>query len=143
MEIDRVSIGKLIKQRRIYIPMTLLELSVKIGVSQTHLWRIEKGERFPSAQVIQKLAEPLGFEENELLVLAGLLSKPDLKEGEVGKNSFSAHRLDPLVAQTLACESVEVQRAVIGILSLLKHISHSEFNARMGNSNPDVDFLSK
>jgi transcriptional regulator with XRE-family HTH domain len=124
MDSSGVDVGNLIKRRRTSIPMTLLELSAKTGVSQSHLGRIERGERFPSAHVLQKLAEPLGFEENELFVLAGFLSEPDLKEGELRKNSSSGYKLDPLVSQTLACESVQVQRAVIGILALLKNINH-------------------
>jgi len=70
-------IGLIIKQQRISTPLTLQELSKKAEVSASHLGRIERGERFPSAHILRKIAGPLGFEENELFTLAGYLSTPD------------------------------------------------------------------
>lgn len=67
-------LGQMIKQQRILIPMTLEELSAVSGVSSSHLGRIERGERFPSARILRKIAKPLGFEESELLTHAGFLS---------------------------------------------------------------------
>ena len=66
-------LGKIIKQQRLSIPLTLQELTAKSGVSSSHLGRIERGERFPSAHVLRKIARPLGFEENELFTLANYL----------------------------------------------------------------------
>jgi len=45
------------------------ELSRRSGVSQSTIWRIEIGERHPSARTLAKLAGALGFDE-----LGGLLS---------------------------------------------------------------------
>ncbi len=67
-------LGKILKQRRVMIPMTLGELAAASGVSSSHLGRIERGERFPSAHMLRKIAKPLGFEETELLTLGGFLS---------------------------------------------------------------------
>jgi len=72
---EKNDIGRIIKQRRVMVPLTLQELAAKSGVSASHLGRIERGERFPSAWVLQKIAKPLGFEEDELLSLAGYLTK--------------------------------------------------------------------
>ncbi len=116
-------LGKIIKQRRASIPLTLFELSTRSGVSQSHLGRVERGERFPSAHVLRKIAKPLGFDEDELL--AGFLSELPLHEGELTDGQFHNRRLDPLVTQALACEPVEVQRATIGILSLLRSLNRS------------------
>ena len=120
----RNHIGGIIKQQRIGIPLTLQELSAKANVSASHLGRIERGERFPSAHILQKIAVPLGFEENELFTLAGYLSakSPMIAERPSG---YTGGQLDPYVARVLSQEPVEVQRAVIGILTMLKSIAKS------------------
>ena len=116
--------GKIIKQQRITVPLTLQELTAKSGVSSSHLGRIERGERFPSAHVLQKIARPLGFEEDELLTLAGYLSPQPRRIAEESPD-YSGRRVDPYVARVLAQEPVDVQRAVIGILTILKSIAKS------------------
>ncbi|MFH0769249.1 MAG: helix-turn-helix transcriptional regulator, partial [Chloroflexota bacterium] len=67
-------LGRILKQQRISLQMTLLELTAKSGVSPSHIGRIERGERFPSARTLHKIAKPLGFDDNELFTLAGYLS---------------------------------------------------------------------
>ncbi len=116
------NLGTIIKQQRVMVPLTLQELAAMTGISPSHLGRVERGERFPSAHVLRKIAGPLGFDENELFTLAGYLSSqpPTIAEAEVG---YSSGRLDPYVSKMLAQEPVEVQRAVIGILSILKSIA--------------------
>lgn len=71
---NRNDLGKILKQRRLTTPLTLQKLSAESGVSVSHLNRIERGERFPSARILRRLAQPLGFEETELFSLAGYLS---------------------------------------------------------------------
>jgi len=115
-------LGRIIKQQRIAIPLTLQKLAARAGVSASHLGRIEAGQRFPSAHILRKIAKPLGFEEDELFTLAGYLSpqSPMIAEKNLG---YSGERLDPYVARVLAQEPVEMQRAVIGILTILKSIA--------------------
>ena len=117
-------LGKIIKQQRITVPLTLQELTAKSAVSSSHLGRIERGERFPSAHVLRKIAGPLGFEEDELLTLAGYLSPQPRRIAEESPG-YSGGRVDPYVARVLAQEPVDVQRAVIGILAILKSIAKS------------------
>ena len=117
-------LGKIIKQQRLSIPLTLQELTVKSGVSSSHLGRIERGERFPSAHVLRKIARPLEFEEDELLTLAGYLSPQPRRIAEESPG-YSGGRVDPYVARVLAQEPVDVQRAVIGILTILKSLAKS------------------
>ena len=69
------NLGRIIKQQRVMIPLTLQDLAAKSGVSASHLGRIERGERFPSASILRKIAKPLDFEESELLSMAGYLSR--------------------------------------------------------------------
>ena len=117
------SLGELIKQRRVSIPLTLYELGSSSGVSQSHIGRIERGERFPSARVLQRIAKPLGFKEEDLFMLAGFLSDPSSEQRNSANSNYHNRTIDPFVASVLAREPVEVQRAVIGILSLLKSIA--------------------
>ena len=115
-------LGRMVKQRRMMIPLTLRGMAAISGISSSHLGRIERGERFPSASVLRKMAEPLNLGESELFSLAGYLSSwsPTVEEGNV---AYSGRQLDPYVSQMLSREPVEVQRTVIGILSILKSIA--------------------
>jgi transcriptional regulator with XRE-family HTH domain len=103
------------------ISVTLQELACASGVSASHLGRIERGERFPSAQVVRRLAKPLGLEESELFLQAGYLSPhPPGNESEEGQK---ARHLDPYVASVLAKEPEEVQRVVVAILTVMKSLA--------------------
>jgi transcriptional regulator with XRE-family HTH domain len=119
------NIGKLIKQRRVTIPLTLNELSDVSGVSPSYIGRIERGERFPSAHVLRRIAKPLGFQEEELFMLAGFLSNNSGDKENPSGNDSNVWKIDPLVANALAHEPLEIQRALLGILSLLKSIAQS------------------
>jgi transcriptional regulator with XRE-family HTH domain len=99
---DRDNLGEVIRQQRLMMALTLQELATKSGVSSSHLGRIERGERYPSARTLQKIAKPLGFEET------------------LPSNGV---RVDPYVAAVLSQEPVNVQRAVVGILTILKSIA--------------------
>jgi len=118
------NLGRIIKQQRIAVGLTQRELSARSGVSSSHLGRVERGERFPSAHILQRIAKPLGFEENELFTLAGYLSGPVLTAAEMRAEN-NAGQLDPIVARILAQEPVEVQRAVVAILTLSKNVAKS------------------
>ena len=117
-------LGTIIQRQRLLIPLTQRKLASMSGVSASHLGRIERGERRPSAHILRKIAEPLGFREDELMTLAGYLSPKSPAEIERGEEGAPG-RLDPYVARVLAQEPVEVQRTVIGILSILKSIAKS------------------
>ncbi len=121
---NMTNLGEVIRQQRVSIPLTLQELAAMSGVSASHLGRMERGDRFPSAHVLQKIAKPLGFDEDELFVLAGFLSPQSSGIAEKG-GEYSGRELDPFVARMLAQEPVDVQRAVIGILAILRSIAKS------------------
>jgi len=118
------NLGRMLKQRRLMAPLTLSELASATGISASHLARIERGERFPSASVLRQIARPLGLEEGELFQLAGYLSPRSLGVEEAGV-IYSGGQLDPYVRQMLSQEPIEVQRAVIGILTILKSVARS------------------
>jgi transcriptional regulator with XRE-family HTH domain len=117
-----VSLASVLRQKRISLLLTIGELAAKSGVSESHLSRIERGERFPSASILQKIAKPLGFDEDELFMLAGFLSR---RPSTITESNLapSSRGLDPYVANLLAQEPVAIQRAVVGILSILKSLS--------------------
>ena len=119
-------LGSLLKRQRLTSGMTLQELAAMSSVSPSHLGRIERGERFPSAHTLRRIAKPLDFDEGELFALAGYLSPRPLGVAETEPSYTGVGgRLDPYVAKMLAQEPDEVQRAVIGILSILKSIAKS------------------
>ena len=89
--VAKPSIAKIIKEQRKSIHLSLNQLSKLSGVSIAHLGRIEQGQRQPSTRTLQKIAEPLGFDLYELLVIAGhLLPDP---------STFSAEQREKLRAE--------------------------------------------
>jgi transcriptional regulator with XRE-family HTH domain len=113
-------LGKIIKQQRLISGLTLRELAESSGVSSSHIGRIERGERYPSAHVLRRIARYLGSEESELFSLAGYFSPTPATER---RDADSQSQLDPLVARALAQEPVEIQRLSLVILTLLKSIA--------------------
>ena len=89
----------------------------------------------PSARIPHKIAKLLGFEDNEVFMSAGYLS--DGFPIEIERHGSYSHNewLDPYVANVLAQEPVEVQRAIIGILNILRSLTKSiENNSDIGES---------
>jgi len=114
--------GDTIRQRRLMSGLTTRQLSIKSGVSSSHLHRVERGERFPSAGILRKLAPALGISESELFTMAGFLS-PQPSGGSEDLAAVPSRRLDPYVASVLSQESPEIQRTVLTIISTLKFLA--------------------
>ena len=68
------NVGKIIREQRKKLSLSLNQLSRLSGVSVAHLGRIEQGQRGASTRTLQKIAEPLRFDLYELLVITGHLS---------------------------------------------------------------------
>ncbi len=117
---NRAALGEMLRLQRLTMKLTLQQLAAKASVSPSHLGRIEKGTRFPSARVLQRIAGPLGYQEDQLFAMAGFLNS---KLGNSETNS--SDRLDPYVVSMLSQEPAETQQAVIGILTLLKNIARN------------------
>jgi transcriptional regulator with XRE-family HTH domain len=118
------SLGEIIRRQRVVVPLTLQELASMSGVSASHLGRIERGERYPSARVLRKIAKPLGFGEDGLFTLAGYLS-PQPSSAVDTEPETAPGKIDPYVAGVLAQEPVEVQLALTAILTILKNIARN------------------
>jgi len=71
---SKPNLGKIMKEQRKRLSLFLNQLSRLSGVSVAHLGRIEQGQRGASTRTLQKIAEPLGFDLYELLVITGHLS---------------------------------------------------------------------
>lgn len=119
------NLGRIIKQQRLITGLTLRELAESSGVSSSHIGRIERGERFPSAHALRRIARHLGFEVSELFALAGYFT-PQPPTAAESRASESIAQLDPLVARALAQEPVEIQRLSLVILTLLKSIARAQ-----------------
>jgi len=123
MALGRNEIGKTLKHQRLMLELTLRELAARSGVSQSHLARIERGERFPSGHILRKIAKPLGLDESLLMVTAGYLSPQS--SSETGEEPGLYRQLDPYVVKVLSEEPVTMQRVVLGILSILRSLVQS------------------
>ncbi len=119
-----INLGEVIRRQRVNVPLTVRELATMSGVSPSHLGRIERGERYPSARVLRRIAKPLGFTEDELFTLAGYLSPSSSGVAEANA-VYGGSGVDPYVASVLAREPVDVQRALIAILAILKNMARS------------------
>ncbi|MBA7486668.1 hypothetical protein ES707_22229 [subsurface metagenome] len=98
---SKQNIGEIIKGYRKSIPLRLSELSRMSGVSESHLGLIERGQRIPSARILQSIAKPLGFRPNELLILAGYLSPEPSVLSEGQRNELRAE-LDMLLERVVS-----------------------------------------
>ena len=67
---SKPNIGKIIKEQRKKLSISLNQLSRLSGVSVAHLGRIEQGLRQPSTRTLQKIAKHLDFDLYELLIMA-------------------------------------------------------------------------
>ena len=104
MDNGNENLGKILKQRRIMMSLTLNKLASKSGVSPSYLGRVEKGERFPSARILYKLTKPLGFTKSELFTFAEYLPPSDYLSTQFAENRNEAYlgNLDPNIASALS-----------------------------------------
>ena len=77
-------LGEYLKARREALGLTQRELAAKFGVEPSHVGFIENGQRKPSLKLIARIADVLGLNRQELLVLAhpeakALLVEPAIK----------------------------------------------------------------
>ncbi len=76
---DIEPIGQRIKRERLNRSMTQRVFAEKAGVGAPHISKIEAGRESPSDELLQKIAEVLGCDFDELL-LAARRVPPDLVE---------------------------------------------------------------
>jgi transcriptional regulator with XRE-family HTH domain len=79
-----------------------VELAAKSGVSPSHLGRIENAQRYPSINILRKIAKPLELDEEELFNLAGYLPIEQTKKIDDLQKHKSLAELDILVDRVTA-----------------------------------------
>lgn len=68
--INTNQLGDLLKVRREGIGLTQRQLAEKLGVEASHVAFLESGRRKPSLKLVAKIADTLGLDRQELLILA-------------------------------------------------------------------------
>ncbi len=64
------NLGELLRARREGLRLTQRALALKVGVEASYIALIEGGRRKPSLKLVAKIADTLGLDRQELLVLA-------------------------------------------------------------------------
>jgi len=95
------NLGDIVRRQRNRLSISLADLAAKSGVSISHLGRIENAQRYPSPDVLRKIAKPLKLEENELFNLAGYLPTKQPKTHDLEKHKQLAE-LDILADRVTA-----------------------------------------
>jgi transcriptional regulator with XRE-family HTH domain len=67
------SIGEYIKEQREQARISIRQLSQAAGVSNPYLSQVERGQRNPSAEILQQIAKGLRISAEALYVRAGIL----------------------------------------------------------------------
>src|SRR6516164_11738719 len=83
-------LGDLLKGRREGIGLTQRQLAQKLEVEASHVAFLESGRRKPSLKLVAKLADTLGLDRQELLVLAHPEAKALIAEAASAKPKKSA-----------------------------------------------------
>ena len=120
-DVNKDEIGRLIKQQRIFLGLTRAKLGKMAGLSSSVICRVERGERFPTARTLHKLAKVLDISEVELFIRADYLSEPE--SNKKIEEDTQIMKLDPRVIFELSKESVKTQRAVLTLLKMLRSIA--------------------
>jgi len=127
------NLGELLKARREGLGLTQRSLAQKLGVEASHVAFIETGRRMPSLKLVARLADTLGLDRQEVLLLAhpearALLFEP---ESEAPKSPpLSWQRFIKNTALLARCHVTKRELQVLEHLSLLgTAISTKEFMA--------------
>jgi transcriptional regulator with XRE-family HTH domain len=83
-------LGDLLKARREGNGLTQRQLAQKLGVEASHVAFLESGRRKPSLKLVAKLADTLGLDRQELLILAHPEAKALIAEDASSKSKNSA-----------------------------------------------------
>ncbi len=71
----RSTFGELIRERRRRADLTQREIARRIGTSTPYIGHLETGKRHPSEEVVERLADALGFDRKDLFLLANPKAK--------------------------------------------------------------------
>lgn len=112
--IPAMIIGDQIRQERNRRDLSLRSLADRVGVNASYLSRVEAGKVAPSEQLVNRLADALSYDRDELLLMAGRLPA-ELQaaiERAPGKTASTLRRLGALaVAESTAVYGAPVLAA--------------------------------
>jgi transcriptional regulator with XRE-family HTH domain len=80
-------LGDLLKARREGIGLTQRQLAAELGVEASHVAFLESGRRKPSLKLVARIADTLGLDRQELLILAHPEAKGLIAEAESARNT--------------------------------------------------------
>lgn len=73
ISVDSINFGKVVKEQRQQLSLSLSRLSSKLEVTKGYLSRLESGKAVPSANMVKKLAKLLKLDSTQLGILGGYL----------------------------------------------------------------------
>lgn len=133
----RRNFGEVIRDRRRQLDLTQREIARRIRTSTPYVGHLESGKRYPSDQVLSRLAEVLGLDRGELFLLANphaaALLEPDAAPGkqqgwEEFRKNQRLHRLHDvapdemeLLSKVARMGEVHASRDFIYILKAVRH----------------------
>ena len=124
---NKKTLGSMVKEARDALRFTQRDLAAKVGVKASHIAYIENGFRKPSLALLRRLADTLGLEPRELLLLA----HPDAKYlmGERGQPNHQPKddAWERFASDRALLKAYKVSRAELQVLkqvSLLQHVGH-------------------
>jgi transcriptional regulator with XRE-family HTH domain len=139
------NLGEFLKARREGLGLTQRSLAQKLGVEASHVAFIESGRRKPSLKLVARIADTLGLDRQEVLLLAHpevsvLLSrteaerrqKPPLSWQRFTKNSALLARYHVTTSELQVLEHLSLLGTVISakeflaILTLIRDIPERE-----------------
>jgi transcriptional regulator with XRE-family HTH domain len=127
------NLGEFLKARREGLGLTQRSLAQKLGVEASHVAFIESGRRKPSLKLVGRIADTLGLDRQEVLLLAhpearALLSRTDSEPRSTPPPSWQ--RFTKNTALLARCHVTKGELQVLEHLSLLgTAISTKEFLA--------------
>jgi transcriptional regulator with XRE-family HTH domain len=113
--------GELLKTRREMLGLTQRSLADKLGVEASHVAFIENGRRRPSLKLVGRIADTLGLDPQQILVLA----HPETREFLTMRNSESGSRkMSPSWKRFIKARKLLVRYHVTNSeLRVLEHLS--------------------
>ena len=108
---DKTTFGKKIKQARLKLGFSQRELAAKIKINFTYLSKLEtdKNDYPPSEEVIEKIANALNLDTDELTQLSGKITEEDIA---VLKSLYMNHKEMPKLLRFLANNPDAVARFI-------------------------------
>src|SRR5216683_4935489 len=138
-------LGESLKSRREALGLTQRSLAQKLGVEASHVAFIESGRRKPSLKLVARIADTLGLDRQDVLLLAHpevsvLLSRPEAEPRQrpplswqrFTKNSALLARFHVTKRELQVLEHLSLLRAAIStkeflaILTLIRDIPERE-----------------